>query len=575
MSRGWDVYAMAFNNCRATNKTEWNGIKIVPNYALEADHSLIYGNSDTVIRAYEEVKPDAMLFYNDAHRLFYVADLPKKVLDISAAYIPDEGHGPDKQATQKVFQHVRKTIFTSEYSRSLNPDVDSVVIPHAIDDVFCPADHKHSAKLESRQGFEKKFVVLRVDRHQPRKRWDLTFQAFAKFAKNKDDVHLIAKCNPRDHLMYDSMTGRGIDLEKLATQLGISEKVLFRDYFFKEHVLAKLYQVADVFLTTTACEGFGLGIAEAMSCGLPVICPDNAVLREVAGESGVYSQRSVSDFAEKLEWAYSEWKKGSKILSKIGLAGRQRVVEQYASEKVCDKFEAVFSEMPSETPNVSRMENAVPNKIAIVINCGADKDVAKKAVERYLKISSDVYLTCRDSSFKDLFPDHMVAADEMESALLTTSLLIEGDHDFIMFVKDTMELKCSGDDLLKVIDDRYDDYVFEIFKTYVPGRAVEQDGIITFVEDSSIGEVVGPELENRCLLTRRRKSARTDADRTFYSDIPVFDNVRRKPANGLSVMGNKLIPVSTMKSRSWRKICTYQFPIGRLNPPAYADVIYT
>lgn len=53
--------------------------------------------------------------------------------------------------------------------------------------------------------------------------------------------------------------------------------------------LAGLYRLADVFLSTSRREGFGLTVVEAMACGTPVVVPDVPALNEIVGY-GDYGQ---------------------------------------------------------------------------------------------------------------------------------------------------------------------------------------------------------------------------------------------------------------------------------------------
>ena len=48
-----------------------------------------------------------------------------------------------------------------------------------------------------------------------------------------------------------------------------------------------LYNAADVFITTSRGEGFGLTVAEALACGVPVIAQNVSAIPEVVGPGGV------------------------------------------------------------------------------------------------------------------------------------------------------------------------------------------------------------------------------------------------------------------------------------------------
>jgi glycosyltransferase involved in cell wall biosynthesis len=52
--------------------------------------------------------------------------------------------------------------------------------------------------------------------------------------------------------------------------------------------LEGLYSMASVFVTATRYEGFGLPVLEAARRGVPVVCSDLPVLREVAGPAAIY-----------------------------------------------------------------------------------------------------------------------------------------------------------------------------------------------------------------------------------------------------------------------------------------------
>jgi alpha-1,3-rhamnosyl/mannosyltransferase len=65
--------------------------------------------------------------------------------------------------------------------------------------------------------------------------------------------------------------------------------------------LARLYRGAAALVLPSRFEGFGLPVLEAMASGTPVVCSDDAALREVAGDAGIYG-----DLADGIRLAVSE-----------------------------------------------------------------------------------------------------------------------------------------------------------------------------------------------------------------------------------------------------------------------------
>jgi glycosyltransferase involved in cell wall biosynthesis len=80
--------------------------------------------------------------------------------------------------------------------------------------------------------------------------------------------------------------------ETAAARLGIRDDVRFLGWV-PDEALPALYRGARAHLLSTAEETFGRSVLEAMACGCPNVLQDLPVLREVAGESAVYT-----DFAD-------------------------------------------------------------------------------------------------------------------------------------------------------------------------------------------------------------------------------------------------------------------------------------
>ncbi|KKS56687.1 MAG: hypothetical protein UV20_C0007G0024 [Candidatus Magasanikbacteria bacterium GW2011_GWA2_42_32] len=100
--------------------------------------------------------------------------------------------------------------------------------------------------------------------------------------------------------------------------------------------LPECYGQADVLIQPSLVhETFGLTIAEAMSCGIPVIISNMGAMPEVAGEAGIVVEPGDNDGLKKaiVELAVN---KDKRIQS--GMLGRKRAEEFFDSDIMCRKY---------------------------------------------------------------------------------------------------------------------------------------------------------------------------------------------------------------------------------------------
>jgi len=165
------------------------------------------------------------------------------------------------------------------------------VVPHGNNnkDFYYVEDREEVLKFKKAYFEENsdKFIIVNVNRNQPRKDIPNTISAFCELKKNwkhEKKPFLYLHMNPKDPL--------GWDLRAVMQQTDLVE---YEDYMFPpKHMenhgatrdtLRMIYNSCDLFITTTNGEGWGLTITEAMSCRLPIVAPNNTSIKEI-GDDG-------------------------------------------------------------------------------------------------------------------------------------------------------------------------------------------------------------------------------------------------------------------------------------------------
>jgi glycosyltransferase involved in cell wall biosynthesis len=124
--------------------------------------------------------------------------------------------------------------------------------------------------------------LLHVGSTIARKRIDVLLHTFAAVRSRHEEARLVRAGGP----LTDSQ-------QQLAERLGIAGSIVTLPHVSRD-VLAAVYRRAAVVLQPSDAEGFGLPVAEAMSCGTPVVASDLPVLREAGGEEAMYAPVGVA-----------------------------------------------------------------------------------------------------------------------------------------------------------------------------------------------------------------------------------------------------------------------------------------
>lgn len=127
------------------------------------------------------------------------------------------------------------------------------------------------------------FLIINVNRNSSRKQLVYCMQAFKEFKKQVPNSMLYLHTMVRD---------QGGDLFRAVKDLGLNTKtdiVFPGDYSPQkstpEEMMNRIYNCADMFMSTHLGEGWGLTIGEAMACGLPVLVPNNTCMPQLVGDN--------------------------------------------------------------------------------------------------------------------------------------------------------------------------------------------------------------------------------------------------------------------------------------------------
>lgn len=141
------------------------------------------------------------------------------------------------------------------------------------------------------------------------------------------------------------------DLNELTHELGLDDKVLFLGI---RNDIPALMSAADIFVLSSAWEGFGLVVAEAMSCQRVVVATDCGGVRDVVGDAGFLvppkDSKQLSDaIVEAISLSNNE-----KL--ELGARARQRITDNYSLSSTTDKWIFIYTLPNSKLNNPNYMK---------------------------------------------------------------------------------------------------------------------------------------------------------------------------------------------------------------------------
>ena len=349
---GHDVHVLAANHTGDYFPTK---VKLYKANSKEARDTV---GKTRVLEMLAEVMPDVVVLLNDPHTLtsllFKNDHDPGRVLlrlRPLIAYLPVDGENVPP-AWSEMTKFVKPVAMSSFGARQLG--IGDNLIHHGVDDIFRPVSPddpltlsngaRVTSKREAKEAFgfdPDKFLIGRVDRNSWRKDFGATWKAIMPVMKRHADVVAYFHCQRNDPAGGPIMPALFTrDLETIDRfELPASETFnTFRGWPTIDMV--GLFNALDLFVSNSMGEGFGLTLAEAMACEVPVIAQDCSAISEVVGSGGILIEpgatvtspmgvdlrvSNVAAFTAAIERVYGD----AHLRQQLGRRARRRVLSHF------------------------------------------------------------------------------------------------------------------------------------------------------------------------------------------------------------------------------------------------------
>jgi glycosyltransferase involved in cell wall biosynthesis len=168
------------------------------------------------------------------------------------------------------------------------------VVPNGIDTkAFYPRPRgEESVVLIQPFSFRRPYVLYAARLEHPIKNHVRLIEAFGIFKERTKYPH---------RLVLAGSDSRGSETIKDAARASPHRNDIFFTGHFPVTSLPELYSGADIVVIPSMCEGFGMGVLEAMASGVPVACARAGSLPEAANHAALYFEPlNVEDMADRM-----------------------------------------------------------------------------------------------------------------------------------------------------------------------------------------------------------------------------------------------------------------------------------
>ncbi len=179
------------------------------------------------------------------------------------------------------------------------------------------------------------------------KKNDLFFLAVGRLVHEKGHeffINAMPAVTRADSRIVAGICGAGMLRDRLKSQiedLRLQDRVKLLGQW---EALPEILAAADIFVLPSRWEGLPLALLEAMSAGLPVVATRVEGVEEVV-QPGIQGLLVPPQSADALAQAILQLANSPADRQRMGAAARQRVLESYTIDRMCEQYLKVFEEI--------------------------------------------------------------------------------------------------------------------------------------------------------------------------------------------------------------------------------------
>jgi glycosyltransferase involved in cell wall biosynthesis len=330
------------------------------------------------------VKPDVCIVFNDLMVLTSVLnelkDAPNRKSFKVLAYVDQVYLCQRKDLLEFVNQNADAAIAFTDHWRDCikwqGLRLPCHVLPHGINAMtYFPVPKKLARRFFGLP--ESDFLVLNLNRNQPRKRWDTCLQAFAEVVRRLPDkpVKLVIGTDLKGAWDLMELYERELKKRGIPVKVGMDRLVVpGHPQLLTDEETNILYNVADIGINTCDGEGFGLCNFEQAAIGIPQVVPrlggfmhffDEETALMVEPKLSIYVD-SMRDgvggeaqlaMAEHYADAIVKYYEDAALRARHGIAARSKIIGGFGWDKIADQLHAILREtLPAGTTEASDLE---------------------------------------------------------------------------------------------------------------------------------------------------------------------------------------------------------------------------